>query len=53
MIIVVVLFKQVIPITNSRVLSFIYSAIYGIIGALTYFFVSVKTNLLYKMEETK
>jgi len=47
MIIVVVLFKQIIPITSSRVLSFIYSAIYGIIGALTYFFVSVKTNLLY------
>lgn len=47
MIIVVMLFKQIIPITSSRVISFIYSALYGIIGGLTYFFVSIKTNLLY------
>lgn len=47
MIIVVVILKQIIPITTSRVLSFIYSAIYGIIGASVYFFISIKTNLLY------
>lgn len=47
MIIVVVLLKQIIPITNSRVLSFIYASIYGIVGALIYFFISIKTNILY------
>ena len=47
MIIVVIILKQIIPITSSRVLSFIYSAIYGIVGASVYFFISLKTNLLY------
>lgn len=47
MIIVVMLVKSIIPITSSRVLSFIYSAIYGIVGASVYLFVSMKTNILY------
>jgi len=47
MIIVVVLLKQIIPVSSSRVLSFIYACIYGVVGGLTYFFISVKTNILY------
>lgn len=47
MIVVVLLLKQIIPYSDSRVLSFIFSCIYAIIGGLTYIFISIKTNLLY------
>lgn len=47
MIIVVVILKQFIPYTQNRVLSLIYSLIYALIGGVTYFFISAKTNLLY------
>ncbi len=46
MIIVVMLFKQIIPSSNSRVICFIYSCIYGLIGALVYFVVAFKTHLI-------
>lgn len=46
MIIVVILFKQIIPQSNNRILCFIYSCIYGLVGALIYFIVSYKTNLI-------
>lgn len=46
MIIVVILFKQIIPSSNSRVICFIYSCIYGLIGALVYFAVAFKTHLI-------
>lgn len=47
MIIVVVLLKQIIPYTDSRILSLIYSIIYAVIGAAVYVFISIKTNLIY------
>lgn len=47
MIIVVVILKQFIPYTESRILSLIYSLIYAMFGGITYFFISIKTNLLY------
>ena len=47
MIIVVLLLKQIIPYTDSRILSLIYSIIYAVIGAAVYVFISIKTNLIY------
>ncbi len=47
MIIVVLVLRQFIPYTDSRVFSLIYSFIYALVGGLTYLFISIKTNLLY------
>lgn len=47
MIIVIVVLREFIPSTSSRILNLIYSFIYAIIGGITYFFISLKTNLLY------
>ena len=47
MIIVIVILREFIPSTSSRILNLIYSFIYAIIGGITYFFISLKTNLLY------
>lgn len=47
MIIVIVILREFIPCTSSRILNLIYSFIYAIIGGITYFFISIKTNLLY------
>lgn len=47
MTIVVLLLKQIIPYTDSRILSLIYSIIYAVIGAAVYVFISIKTNLIY------
>jgi len=47
MIVVVVILKQFIPYTSSRILSLVYSIIYAVIGGITYFFISIKINLLY------
>lgn len=46
MIIVVILFKQIIPQSNNRIICFIYSCIYGVIGATVYFIISYKTHLI-------
>lgn len=47
MIIVIVILREFIPSTSSRILNLIYSFIYAIVGGITYFFISIKTNLLY------
>lgn len=47
MIIIIVILREFIPSTSSRILNLIYSFIYAIIGGITYFFISIKTNLLY------
>lgn len=47
MIIVIVILREFIPSTSSRILNLIYSFIYAIIGGITYFFISIKTNLVY------
>lgn len=47
MIIVIVILREFIPSTTSRILNLIYSFIYAIIGGITYFSISIKTNLLY------
>lgn len=47
MIIVIVILREFMPSTSSRILNLIYSFIYAIVGGITYFFISIKTNLLY------
>ena len=44
---VIVILREFIPSTSSRILNLIYSFIYAIIGGITYFSISIKTNLLY------
>lgn len=47
MIIIIVILREFIPSTSSRILNLVYSFIYAIIGGITYFFISLKTNLVY------
>ena len=47
MIIIIVILREFIPSTSSRILNLVYSFIYAIVGGIIYFFISIKTNLLY------
>ena len=49
MIIVVYLLKLIIPVTSNRIMSLIYSFIYGIVGGSVYLFISIKTKIVYEI----
>lgn len=49
MIVSVYLLRLVIPFTTSRLLSLVYSSIYGIVGGFVYLFVSIKTGIIYEI----
>lgn len=49
MIVVVYLLRLIIPTTSSKLLSLVYSFIYGIVGGLVYLFISMKTKIIYEI----
>lgn len=49
MIVVVYLLKLIIPVTGSRIMSLIYSFVYGIVGGSVYLFISIKTKIIYEI----
>jgi len=49
MMISVYLLSLVIPVTSSRLMSMVYSLVYAIIGGSIYFFIAVKTKIIYKI----
>lgn len=49
MIIVVCLLRLVVPNTSSRIMSLIYSLLYGLVGGVTYIFIASKTKIIYEI----
>lgn len=49
MILVVYLLRLVIPVTSSKLMSLVYSLLYGIVGGAVYLLISMKTKIVYEI----